>query len=400
MTWVTTRLKFLSREPITTGLGEAGQYSDPTWPRYIRTTDIAGPRALRDDTFASLPPSVAAGARVAAGDILMTSAGATVGKHVLLGDVGEACHAGFLSRFRAGPLVLPEFVSYWMESTAYWTQIDAGKIRSTIDNFSAGRYRNLRIAVPGVEEQGLIVEFLDAEIARIDELINEQLHQQALSSERLAGRREELLVSARTHRVPLQTLTDPARPIVYGIVQAGPEVSDGVPYIKTGDVKALDVSSLSRTSPEIDAAYFRARVVPGDFVMAMRASIGALAEVPESLPAANLTQGTARIAARRDVDRRWLFQVLQTAAVQQEARVRAVGTTFLTLNIGDLRRLPVPFVPPELQRKLGADLDREERVAALLAHEIEGQVALLREHRRALITAAVTGGLDAVRRVS
>ena len=38
--------------------GESGGEDNPDWPRYIRTTDIAGPRGLRDDVFASLPPEV------------------------------------------------------------------------------------------------------------------------------------------------------------------------------------------------------------------------------------------------------------------------------------------------------------------------------------------------------
>jgi type I restriction enzyme S subunit len=194
---------------------------------------------------------------------------------------------------------------------------------------------------------------------------------------------------------PLQHLTDPYRPIVYGIVQAGEGVPDGVPYIKTGDLTNFRPQLLSRTSKEIDRAYKRARVVPGDIVIAMRASIGLSVVIPPDLPVANLTQGTARVAPRQNINLRWLFHALRSRAVQEQCDVRAVGTTFRTLNIWDLRRIAVPTPPSFAAQEALADvLDvAESRLTALTA-ALETQSALLRERRQALITAAVSGQLD------
>ncbi len=144
MTRTSTRLKYLAAEPIVNGVGEAADQDDPTWPRYVRTTDIAGPTSLREDTFASLPPEIARRAPLIRGDIVMTAAG-TIGKSFRYEEPGSACFAGYLVRFRAGPGVDPRFVSYWMETPEYWNQIEHGKVVSTIENFSAGKYRNLMI---------------------------------------------------------------------------------------------------------------------------------------------------------------------------------------------------------------------------------------------------------------
>ena len=122
--WRQTRLKYLAATPITNGLGEAGQYDDPEWPRYVRTTDIEGPGSLRSDVFASLPPDIAAGAPLRRGDILMTAAGATIGKSTTYLEEGPACYAGFLVRFRPGQEVDGRFVAYWMQSAPYWDQIN------------------------------------------------------------------------------------------------------------------------------------------------------------------------------------------------------------------------------------------------------------------------------------
>lgn len=171
MNWRQTRLKFLAARPIQNGLGESGAEDNPDWPRYVRTTDIAGPRKLRDDVFASLPPEVAHKALLQSGDLLMTAAGATIGKSVLYRDSNPACFAGYLVRFRAGRDVDPRFVSYWTESLPYWDQVRAGRVMSTIENFSASKYQNLRLAIPPLAAQRDIVDYLDRETARIDALI-------------------------------------------------------------------------------------------------------------------------------------------------------------------------------------------------------------------------------------
>ena len=193
--WVSTRLKFLAAIPIRNGLGESGRQDDPAWPRYIRTTDIAGPRSLRDDVFSSLPPDTAREAMLQQGDIVMTAAGATIGKSLLYNSTELACYAGYLVRFRARSDVDPRFVSYWMESLPYWDQIETGKVVSTIENFSASKYQNLFISIPDLPVQHAIADYLDQETACIDALIDKinrqidllQEHRQALITAAVTG---------------------------------------------------------------------------------------------------------------------------------------------------------------------------------------------------------------------
>jgi len=198
VSWQSTRLKFLARIPIRNGLGESGGQGEPSWPRYIRTTDIAGPRSLRDDVFASLPPKIAAGALLRSGDIVMTAAGATIGKMLLYDSDAPACYAGYLVRFRPRLDVDGRFIAYWMESQPYWDQIETGKVVSTIENFSASKYQNLRLSVPDPITQRSIADYLDQETARIDALVERidrqvvllQEHRQALITAAVTGELE------------------------------------------------------------------------------------------------------------------------------------------------------------------------------------------------------------------
>lgn len=176
-------LKHLASVPITNGLGLPGEHDNPEWPRYIRTTDIAGPTALRDDTFASQPPEIARNALVRRGDILMTAAGATIGKSVRICQDIYACYAGFLVRYRPNDLVDGRYVAYWMQSADYWAQIDAGAVRSTIDNFSASKYQNLRVPVPPIGQQVEIADNLDRRVSRLEDVLSLQREQLQLLEE-------------------------------------------------------------------------------------------------------------------------------------------------------------------------------------------------------------------------
>jgi predicted transcriptional regulator len=196
-------LKHLAALPITNGVGEAAEFDDPSWPRYVRTTDIAGPRDLRQDTFKSLPPDVARRAPLRQGDIVMTAAGATIGKSLLYGATGEACYAGYLVRFRPTKDADGRFVAYWMESMHYWDQIATGKVVSTIENFSAGKYQNLSCPNPPLAVQRAIADFLDRETARID-TITVTLERQIVL---LRERRQALITAAVTGELEVSGVT-------------------------------------------------------------------------------------------------------------------------------------------------------------------------------------------------
>jgi type I restriction enzyme S subunit len=299
------------------------------------------------------------------------------------------------------------FLAYLMKSAWFVSEmtsrirgigsVDVGNVRTPrINEEDLGR---ISVQLAPRKSQGLIADYLDRETSRIDALIAARLRIAKLLNDRFTSEREALLViNAIVRWIPLHHLTDPARPIVYGIVQAGEEYPGGVPYIKTGDLSELDPATLSKTDPAIDQAYRRARVHPGDIVVAMRASIGAAVQVPPDLPTANLTQGTARVAPCRGVNGRWLLHAFRTLAVQEQCAVRAVGTTYMTLNIWDLRRVRIPTpVDLSLCEALAEEMDARVTKRDQVAGALELEMSLLRERRQAVITAAVLGELGVPR---
>lgn len=140
--------------------------------------------------------------------------------------------------------------------------------------------------------------------------------------------------------------------ITYGIVQAGPNIENGVPYIRTGDMSGdgLDRASLLCTSRRIADGYKRSEVRAGDLVMAIRATVGKVLQVPADLDGANLTQGTARIAPNARTDPTFLLWAIRHHRTQQAIFSEIKGTTFAEITLTDLRRVPLA-APIDIQEQ-------------------------------------------------
>nr|WP_290444245.1 restriction endonuclease subunit S [Acinetobacter lwoffii] len=152
---------------------------------------------------------------------------------------------------------------------------------------------------------------------------------------------------------PLSEVVNNTTIVTYGIVQAGEEYRDGIPYIRTGDIKngSILTENLSRTDPEIAKKFKRSEVQTGDIVMSIRATVGTTALVPKILNGANLTQGTARIAVGENIEREYALYHLRCQATQNWIQKQVKGATFREITLGKLRELPVYLPPRDLQKK-------------------------------------------------
>ena len=194
----------------------------------------------------------------------------------------------------------------------------------------------------------------------------------------------------------LKHVVDPNSSITYGIVQAGPEFVGGVPYIRTSDMSAdeLPISGYPLTSHEIDESYARSRVRPGDIVISIRASVGKCLPVPKGLSVANLTQGTAKVSPGKAITRDFLLTFLNSSAAQVYFDLMAKGATFKEITLDALRRTPVLVPPQAEQKEIDQFIARQVGRLNQLCLLSEQSIAMLKERRSVLITAAVTGQID------
>jgi Restriction endonuclease S subunits len=203
--WGLWRLKHLASEALSYGANEAALEDNPDWPRFVRITDIAADGSLRDETFKSLSPEIAAPFLLNDGDLLFARSGATVGKSFIYRPSwGVACFAGYLIRFRCDlRKALPDYLNLYAQSSAYWHQVSTGTIQATIQNFSAEKYADIVVPLPPMKAQEDIVSALTREQSRFDALTSQIRSSLTLMKERRAA----LITAAVTGQIPLEEMT-------------------------------------------------------------------------------------------------------------------------------------------------------------------------------------------------
>lgn len=197
-----TRLSRLTSTPIDAGVDEQSNSHNPeNWPRFIRTTDIASLTTLDPAKRVTVSPGAASTAPVERNDIVATRAGATVGKTYIHLSDEEACYAGYLVRIRPDvSKVLPMYLAYWSQSSHFLTQVSSGAVKSTIENYSASKYRATTIRLPSLPEQSRVVKYLDGQLARVDALALEVERFIELALER----RRALITAAVTGQIDVR----------------------------------------------------------------------------------------------------------------------------------------------------------------------------------------------------
>jgi len=159
------------------------------------------------------------------------------------------------------------------------------------------------------------------------------------------------------------------------------------------DISSVDGYWLRDTRRKITRAGYEScgtTMAPrGSIVLTKRAPIGQLAILGND---ACSNQGCFLLTPRRETDTRFFYYWL--CAKADHLQVLGRGSTFMELSTDELKSLSVPHPSLARQRGIADYLDRETaRLDALVAAK-ERVLGLLAEKRRALITRAVTRGLD------
>jgi type I restriction enzyme S subunit len=195
--------------------------------------------------------------------------------------------------------------------------------------------------------------------------------------------------------LPLEELAE-EKGIAYGVLKPGGHRPDGVPMLRVTDVRdgQIDQKQLYYISPELDAEFSRTRLEGGEVVVSIQGSVGRVAVVPPELKGANVSRTLAMVRLKDPGLAPWVHRALESPTVQALTRELVGGTTRDSLNLRDLRRLPVPVAPEDQRpaiitavdaalasvREAGAHLGRAEKAVDVA--------------RRSILTAACSGRLS------
>ncbi len=186
----------------------------------------------------------------------------------------------------------------------------------------------------------------------------------------------------------------------YSVI-GGATPSSGVPEFWDGDIawvtpadlsrlKSFEIVSSLRTITAAGMTSCGTNLLPvGSIVLSTRAPIGSLGIAGVELCT---NQGCKGLVPKSEQCS--LFGAYLLAVMGGELNIQGRGTTFLELSGEALGAVKIPLPPESEQACIAAFSDRETAKIDALVAEQQNLIALLKEKRQALISHAVTKGLD------
>ncbi|TKG07898.1 restriction endonuclease subunit S [Vibrio lentus] len=307
------------------------------------------------------------------------------------------------------------YVRYFVQSELFKNQIDNLKTGSTIQHFGPIHLQQVVYPSASVAEQTQIANFLDHETAKIDTLVDKQ--QQLIKL--LKEKRQAVISHAVTKGLnPDAPMKDsgvewlgevPERWVVskiknYAKIESGHTPSKTkaeywvdctIPWVSLNDSRQLKVVDyINETAyqiSELGMANSSAHLLPERAVVFTRdASIG-------------LSAITTRPMAVSQHLIAWLcnedylipeYLLLVFYAMESEFNRYTFGATLKTIGMDNVRSLTAAFPSTEEQGKIARWAFRNVETIKDSIEKAEEVIALIRERRTALISAAVTGKID------
>lgn len=254
--------------------------------------------------------------------------------------------------------IFPRYLARALRTNATRAHFEgrAGGTSGSMTNITQEDIRTVPLALPPLPEQKRIAAILD----KADGIRRKRQEAIRLTEELLRAAFLEMFGDPVTNPKgwevkELNDFISPERPITYGILKPGPDIHNGVPYVRVVDIQdgEVNVAGVRRTTPKIDQEFHRSRLLPGDLLMSIRGHVGRLAVVPPELKGANITQDTARLAPV-GLDASYVMGLIQTPGIQFWMARHVRGVAVRGINIGDVRRIPIPVPPASLQKSFAS----------------------------------------------
>lgn len=288
----------------------------------------------------------------------------------------------------------PRYLGWWAQSDPFVEEVVGRSVGVSYPAINALEIGDLAMPLPPIEAQREIADFLDAETARINALIDKKRRMiEALRLQRQAYLDQMLLGVGQPVRL---------RRLV-GRVTSGPRgwselvAEEGVLFLRITNVSAtdveLDTGDTVRVQAPEGAERERTMVRSGDVLVSITAEIGSVGVARAEHDGAAVSQHIALItpsACSGD----WLALSLTTSQAKNQMDAARYGGTKTQLSLDDVRNTVIEVVDSETEARILSRLKGWLGLQRLLGQTIRRQIDLLIEHRQALITAAVMGDCE------
>lgn len=247
------------------------------------------------------------------------------------------------------------------------------------------KFLDLEIPLPPLDEQRRMAEHIDALAAKVEEARGLRSQASTEAEGVFSAVCENALTQARrlAPSCNLASLVDPDRGISYGVVQTGANCPGGVPTLRAGDLRWFHVNTegVKLVDPIIEKGYLRTRLRGGELLLRIRGGVGELAVCPMSLKGSNVSREIAVIPLTNAVLPPFAMYLLSARSAQEKMHGNVRGTSYVGINLKDVRQLelPVPSIQQQERilaelRSIKAKIDGMEGLQAQVAAELDAML--------------------------
>lgn len=422
MTWSQTRLKFLFAS-VQNGMWGEEPKGDGTDFHCIRGTDFdrtafkvsIAKSPMRSGDTKSLAQNL-----LRHGDLVLEKSGGSadhpVGSVALFDLHVRAVCSNFNARLRLSAGNDPRYITYLLNSM-YSDGVTRQFVKQTtgIQNLDAGALLSESCSVPVLDEQRRIADFLDAETARIDELVSTQSsligtlqkRRQNVAFTEVTGRSaREIHESGLAWADRLPSSWDSVKLSFVARMGSGHTPSRArpewwtdctIPWITTGEVSQVRDDRrevIDETREKISLlgmANSSAELHPKHTVVLCRTASAGYSGVMGQPMATS--QDFVTWTCTNRLDPFYLLWCLRAMRTDLLGRL-AMGSTHKTIYVPDLQMLKIPLPPIAEQHAIVERIRHANARIDDLTDVVNSQLSLLDKRRQTLITAAVTGQFD------
>lgn len=365
--------------------------------KFLRTTDISsGPIEWSTVPYCDAAPEDPEKYQLHPGDIIISRAG-SVGLSALVHTSPRAVFASYLIRFTPNQFVDSKYVAYYLQSPAYWREIEESASGIAMQNVNAKKLAAIPIPLPPtIDEQRRIVEAIETQLTRLDAAVaalkRAQANLKRYRASVLKAAVEGRLVSTKAELARQEPVASGQLPNGWSIVQlkelallvrngisTPPNASEGIPILRISAVRPLSLDTSDRRFLGDWRSEYKSYVLEeGDLLFTRyngsRDYVGVCAAVrgmtfpmlhPDKLIRVKLDRGRilpeyAELALNTGLSRLFIESRIRTTAGQSGIS----GT--------DVKQTPIPLPPIWEQERISnevftriAESDTEARLIAL-----------------------------------
>ena len=341
-------------------------------------------------TITELGLSKSSARKAPAGSVILSTR-APIG-HLALNDVPMAFNQGCRGLIPSDELD-PLFLYYFL--LAERDQLNELGTGTTFKELSATNLKSVEIPLPPLEEQQRIIAILDEAFEGLDRAKANAEANLASAKELFQAALDGLFQEKAGRTEPLNALCT-GRGITYGVIKLGEHQDDGVPCLRTSNVRHLEIDTggMKRITAALAAEYGRTILQGGEVLVNVRGTLGGVATVPEKMAGWNISREVAMVAIDHErMAPSFVASFIGTRTAQRWLTGVVKGAAYKGINLTDLRNLPVPMVSRSQQELIANEAETLRSRSKSSSAACARKLGAINQLRQSLLAKAFAGEL-------